>query len=64
MDSINKNQPEENYQDLNGEAAIEKMKTLIEKSSTCFFCTAIRINPSFTKTQDGPPITHGLPVRH
>ena len=47
MDSINKNQPEENYQDLNGEAAIEKMKTLIEKSSTCFFCTDIKTNKNF-----------------
>ena len=43
MDSINKNQPEENRKDLNNSKAVEKMKTLIGKSASCFFCTA---NPS------------------
>lgn len=47
MDSINKNQPEDNYENLSGEAAIEKIKALIEKSSTCFFCTNIKTNKSF-----------------
>ena len=38
MDSINKNQPEDNYEDLTGAKGIEKVKALIEKaSSTCFF---------------------------
>ena len=42
MDSINKQQPEDNYQDLHGKAAIKKMKSLAEKAFTCFFCTSIR----------------------
>jgi general stress protein 26 len=39
MDSINKQQPEDNYEDLHGSEAIEKMKTLTDKAKTCFFCT-------------------------
>ncbi|MEO5643815.1 MAG: pyridoxamine 5'-phosphate oxidase family protein [Bacteroidia bacterium] len=41
MDSINKNQEEENHQDLNGETAAKKIKELVEKAETCFFCTRI-----------------------
>jgi general stress protein 26 len=41
MDSINKNQPEDNHEDLHGAAAIEKIKELIKKSETCFFTTAV-----------------------
>ena len=41
MDSINRNQPEENREDLRDADAIAKMKELIEKASTCFFCTAV-----------------------
>lgn len=40
MDSINKNQPEQNHQDLRGAEAIEKVKELVKKAETCFFCTA------------------------
>jgi len=40
MDSINKNQPEENRRDLRGQEAIEKIKELVGKAQTCFFCTA------------------------
>jgi general stress protein 26 len=47
MDSINKNQPEDNYQDLLGQDAIEKIKELVDKSSACFFCTNIQTNQSF-----------------
>ncbi|MEP6811080.1 MAG: pyridoxamine 5'-phosphate oxidase family protein [Chthoniobacterales bacterium] len=39
MDSINKNQPEENRADLRGEKAIAKIKELVGKAETCFFCT-------------------------
>ena len=50
MDSINKNQPEANYEALTGEKGLEKMKTLIEKaSSTCFFCTNIHNNHFSTR---------------
>lgn len=40
MDSINKNQPEENHKDLIGFGAVEKIRELVEKAETCFFCTA------------------------
>lgn len=48
MDSINKQQPEDNYEDLSGEKGIEKMKTLADKAGTCFFCTRIRTNERFS----------------
>lgn len=48
MDSINKNQPEENRKDLSGEEAIKKMKELVEKANSCFFCTRIKTNESFS----------------
>jgi general stress protein 26 len=41
MDSINKNQQEENYASLEGAAAIDKIKELATKAETCFFCTRI-----------------------
>lgn len=40
MDSINQQQPEQNRADLTGTKAIEKLKELVEKAETCFFCTA------------------------
>ena|ERR1700744_3686482 len=42
MDSINKQQPEENHKDLNGAEAIEKIKTLVDQAKTCFFCSNIK----------------------
>ena len=42
MDSINEQQPEQNRQDLFGEDAIDRMKTLAEQASSCFFCTRFR----------------------
>ena len=39
MDSINKNQPEQNRQNLFGEGAIEKIQELAGQANTCFFCT-------------------------
>jgi general stress protein 26 len=41
MDSINKNQQEDNYKDLSREEAIKKIKELVDKNPGCFFCTAI-----------------------
>src|SRR5579864_2508091 len=41
MDSINKNQPEKNKQNLLGEDAIKKIKELAKKAESCFFCTNI-----------------------
>ncbi len=40
MDSINKNQPEHNREDLAGAAAIKKMAALVKDAQTCFFCTS------------------------
>lgn len=40
MDSINQNQPEENHEDLVGAKAIAKIKELVGKAQTCFFCTS------------------------
>lgn len=39
MDSINRNQPEQNHQDLRGQEAIAKIMELVKKAETCFFCT-------------------------
>ncbi len=39
MDSINQNQTENNREDLQGEQAIAKIKELVGKAQTCFFCT-------------------------
>lgn len=39
MDSINKNQEENNFEALSGEEGIKKIKELIDKASSCFFCT-------------------------
>lgn len=47
MNSINENQPENNYQDLNAGEAIDKIKTLAKKAGTCFFCTDIATGRSF-----------------
>jgi general stress protein 26 len=41
MDSINKQQSEENYKDLIGSEAGKKIKELASKNNSCFFCTAI-----------------------
>ena len=41
MDSINNNQPEDNYEDLQSNQAIAKIKDIVHKAKTCFFCTAI-----------------------
>ncbi|HEY6953797.1 MAG TPA: pyridoxamine 5'-phosphate oxidase family protein [Flavisolibacter sp.] len=39
MDSINQQQPENNHKDLQGKEAVDKMKELVDKAETCFFCT-------------------------
>lgn len=47
MDSINKQQPEDNHEDLHGQPAQKKIKELVEKASVCFFCTNIRTGSPF-----------------
>ncbi|HEY4197515.1 MAG TPA: pyridoxamine 5'-phosphate oxidase family protein, partial [Mucilaginibacter sp.] len=48
MNSINQQQIEENHQDLAGKEAIEKLKELVEKPSTCFFCSNIKTGIPFS----------------
>jgi general stress protein 26 len=49
MDSINQQQPEKNRQNLFDEAALEKMRSLIDKAkSNCFFCTAMKSGEPFS----------------
>ncbi len=46
MDSINNRQAEDNRENLNGIEAIEKVRELLDKSSSCFFCTSIPLGNS------------------
>lgn len=39
MNSINKNQPEDNRENLNSSSAIKKIREMAEKAKTCFFTT-------------------------
>jgi len=39
MDSINEQQEEDNFKDLGGKEAIEKIKKQVKLSPSCFFCT-------------------------
>jgi general stress protein 26 len=48
MDSTIKNQPEENREDLIGKEAVEKIKELVGKTNSCFFCTKITTNENFS----------------
>ncbi len=41
MNSINQQQKEQNYKDLQGQEAGKKIKELAGKNNTCFFCTEI-----------------------
>lgn len=47
MDSINAQQPEDNYKDLQNTEAIDKIKELSKKAGTCFFCTKIETGKPF-----------------
>ena len=47
MDSINRRQPEDNYEDLQGPEAQKKIRELTGKASTCFFCTRLQTGKPF-----------------
>jgi general stress protein 26 len=47
MDSINKQQPEENKKNLNGNEAVAKIKELADIAKSCFFCTGIKQGKPF-----------------
>ena len=40
MDSINQNQSEDNHENLSGPDAIKKIKDIVGKAQSCFFCTS------------------------
>jgi general stress protein 26 len=46
MDSINRNQPEDNRADLHSHDAVERIKDVVKKTQTCFFCTALSTGDS------------------
>jgi general stress protein 26 len=46
MNSINQNQPEKNREDLTSDGAIAKIKELVKKAQTCFFCTSVATGDS------------------
>lgn len=48
MNSINQQQIEENIENLEGTAAIDKIKGLVGKTSTCFFCSNIKTGIPFS----------------
>jgi general stress protein 26 len=45
MDSIHRNQPEHNRQDLSGSDAIKRIKAIAGEAKAGFFCTANRVIP-------------------
>jgi general stress protein 26 len=47
MDSINKQQKEDNFKNLIGQEALDKIKALADKSGGCFFCTKIETGKRF-----------------
>lgn len=47
MNSINQQQEEKNHESLSDVDAVEKIKLLAKKASTCFFCTAITNDKPF-----------------
>jgi general stress protein 26 len=46
MDSINRQQPEKNRQDLGGVDAIERVREMADDAASCFFRTAVGLGPS------------------
>ena len=46
MDSINAQQPETNRENLSGDDAVERIKDVVKKTKTCFFCTAVSLGDS------------------
>jgi general stress protein 26 len=46
MDSINRNQPEDNREDLLGQDAVDKIKEMVEQAENCFFCSTVATGES------------------
>jgi general stress protein 26 len=54
MDSINQQQPEDNFENLEGNDAWGKLKELAEKAESCFMCTAIKTGLPFNTRPMSP----------
>jgi general stress protein 26 len=46
MNSIDRNQPEDNYEALQGQNAVEKIKEMVKEAENCFFCSAVSTGES------------------
>ncbi len=46
MDSINRNQPEDNHRDVQGREALDRVRAVVKKTQTCFFSTSHPRGPS------------------
>ena len=46
MDTINRQQPEQNRRDLSGAGAIERVRDMTRDADTCFLATAASLGPS------------------
>ena len=46
MDSINRNQSEENHADLADYDAVQRIRDVVDQTQSCFFCTRSDIGPS------------------
>ncbi|UVW27768.1 pyridoxamine 5'-phosphate oxidase family protein [Massilia sp. H6] len=46
MDSINRNQTENNRLDLTGSAAVDRLKEMVDEAKSCFFITQDGIGPN------------------
>ncbi|HKU53016.1 MAG TPA: pyridoxamine 5'-phosphate oxidase family protein [Nitrospira sp.] len=46
MNSIDRNQPEDNYEALQGQDAVEKIKEMVKEAENCFFCSAVATGES------------------
>jgi len=54
MDSINQNQKEDNFKNLMGEEAVEKIRQLAKKGGACLFCTKIVTGEAFSTRPMAP----------
>lgn len=54
MDSINQQQQEENFRNLYGDEALQKIRELAGKAKGCFFCTDIRTGQPFATRPMAP----------
>ena len=63
MDSINKNQAEQNHKDLAGKEAVDKLKELVKQAETCFFCTSDTASPTGGSRPMSPPSARTWPGR-